>query len=555
MPQPTAPAGRPYQLISGLLLGVALLIFAGYFIIYLRYTVSLVKFPFDYDQGEGFELNDVVLFSHGQWPYRSDESYPFYASNYPPLYHLWLVPFVWLFGPAYWYGRLFSFASTLVTAGVIGWVVHRASHDRPISAIAGLAYLASNYVYHIGPLFRQHISMVMFETIAIVILAPLGPVNSPKNFQRLFWGLACLLAAGFTKQLAYATVAISLVFVVLRGPKRGLIATVLFGALAASLFGLINIATGGQWWINIILANINEFIPGQMEGLFRQWYDLHLVLIWLAMLFAVMALYRLVRDRAWRSWTSDQSHLLYVMWLGSAVANSLLAGKWGAGESYFMTAISATCLCAGLLLAEWRKQSNSWPVAGQWATAVLVPALLIAQGGRLLHLPTQGRFFESAARFLNLPATAGAGAVPGHGVIGQAGVFIDSDGRVQYYDTQGYTQLGRPPNELDIQQGNRILAYTRAATGPVLTEEAAFSLLAGKDQVGNPTQLYNLAKNSMLNSSEFVAMIEARKFQIVVLKAEFYPQPVLQAIGQNYHAVETIPMNGFLYRVLKPDAR
>jgi hypothetical protein len=35
----------------------------------------------------------------------------------------------------------------------------------------GLAFLASNYVYHVGPLFRQHMFMVMFETVAVVYLA------------------------------------------------------------------------------------------------------------------------------------------------------------------------------------------------------------------------------------------------------------------------------------------------------------------------------------------------------------------------------------------------
>ncbi len=96
------------------------------------------------------------------------------------------------------------------------------------------------------------------------------------------------------------------------------------------------------------------------------------------------------------------------------------------------------------------------------------------------------------------------------------------------------------------------MAYTRAAAGPVMTEEAAFSLLAGKEQVGNPTQLLNLAKNSMLDSSAMVDRINRRAFDIIVLKAEFYPRPVLLAIGQNYEPVETIVMNGFDYRILKP---
>ena len=42
-----------------------------------------------------------------------------------------------------------------------------------LAALSGLAFLASNYIYHVGPLFRQHMFMVMFETLAVVLLAVL----------------------------------------------------------------------------------------------------------------------------------------------------------------------------------------------------------------------------------------------------------------------------------------------------------------------------------------------------------------------------------------------
>lgn len=536
---------RALKLVSALLLGLTLLIFFGYFIIYLRYAVALLQFPFDYDQGEGFELNDSVLMARGEWPYRSNELYPFYASNYPPLYHVLLVPFVWMFGPAYWYGRLFSFLTTLATAGAIAFGIHRLSRDKPISLLGGLTFLASNYVYHIGPLFRQHIVMVMFETLAVVILAPLAREDMPAERKRLFWGLLCLLAAGYTKQLAYATVAVSLAFVLMRGVKRGLIASAIFTIVAAALFGLINVATGGQWWVNIILANINEFIPGQMEGLYRQWYDLHLILIWLAGIWVLLEL--------WRRRLS-----LYGLWFLAAVANGALAGKWGAGESYFTTSVAAMCLCAGLLVADWRKWVRDREAAAPWIlaqralAAIAIPALFIAQAARMIHMPTQGRLFEPIARVLYLPVDQQFNDFKGHAQIGDIGAFIDSEGRIQYYDSQGYTQLGRPPNQIDIDQGYKILARIEAVGGPVLTEEAAFSLLAGKEQVGNPTQLLNLAKNSMLDSTAMVAMINAQEFDLIVLKAEFYPDTVRKAIGQNYEPVETVPMNGFNYRILKP---
>jgi hypothetical protein len=220
--------------------------------------------------------------------------------------------------------------------------------------------------------------------------------------------------------------------------------------------------------------------------------------------------------------------MLYAMWFVVAVANGSLAGKWGAGESYFMTSIAALGICAGMLVAEWRQAAAGSRPLVQWATALAIPCLLILQAGRLVHMPTQGRLFEPIARLLNLPTGS------------------------PYYDSQGYTQLGRPPNAIDIEQGYKILAYVTAADGPVMTEEAAFSLLAGKDQVGNPTQLLNLAKNNMLDSKAMVEMIDNQEFDVIVLKAEFYPRPVLLAIGQKYESVETIIMNGFNYRVLKP---
>ena len=112
-------------LLTKVLIGLAVAAFVGYLIVYVIYAVELFRFPFDYDQGEGFELMDTLYFSRGEWPYRDNDSYPFYSSNYPPLYHLVTVPLVWIFGPEYWTGRLVSFLGTLMTAGAIGYAVQR----------------------------------------------------------------------------------------------------------------------------------------------------------------------------------------------------------------------------------------------------------------------------------------------------------------------------------------------------------------------------------------------------------------------------------------------
>ena len=80
------------------------------------------------------------------------------------------VPLVWLFGPQYWTGRVVAYLGTLVTAAAIGFAVQRGTKRWWLAILSGLAFLASNYVYHVGPLLRQHMFMVMFETLAVVWL-------------------------------------------------------------------------------------------------------------------------------------------------------------------------------------------------------------------------------------------------------------------------------------------------------------------------------------------------------------------------------------------------
>ncbi|HRO24820.1 MAG TPA: hypothetical protein PLR07_11060 [Promineifilum sp.] len=334
--------------IPQIVIGLAVAAFIGYLIVYLIYAVELFRFPFDYDQGEGFELMDTVYFSRGEWPYRDNDTYPFYSSNYPPLFHVVIVPLVWLFGPQYWTGRLVSFLGTIITAMAIGYAVAR-GRGQPdkqerrywLAAISGLAFLASNYVYHVGPLFRQHMFMVMFETLAVVLLAI--TVEREERDGRHYNGsllgvMILLLAAGYTKQLAYATVAAVFIFLFLRNPKRAILWAVPFAAVTGLIFVAINFATNGEWMLNTVTANLNPFVPGQAEGLFRQWFRLHTLIIIVSAIYAVYQLYATRLS-------------IYAIWFVVATVNSITAGKWGAGESYFATAIAAASISHGSFAA------------------------------------------------------------------------------------------------------------------------------------------------------------------------------------------------------------
>jgi hypothetical protein len=449
-----------------------------------------------------------------------------------------------------------SFAATLVTAATITWIVRRKTDGWFIPTVSGLAFLASNYVYQIGPLCRLHMTMVMFETIAIAFVAEF---EHPKHGTRnLVIGLVMILLAGYTKQMAVFAAAAAIGYVFLRDIRRALLAGLGLLVVAGAIFWALNAATEGQWWINTIQANVNEFDYRQTLFLLGQWFRLHPVLVTCGMGYLVWELF----------WDRLSA---YSLWLVFAVGLGLLSGKWGAGFGYFASAIAAACVTSGLALGRLlRYASRDMPTPtnasgrgdpgivthsrvgslfqrlrsaldgrARWAPALLallVPVLYLFQSSRILHLPTSGPVFAPVAR-----------------VLGVSDRLIQGDCTTfDYHDAMGYTQLGHLVTSADLAAGREILDYARTSDGPVFSEEAMFSLLAGEPVVTNPTQLLNLYKNDLLDTSDLIARIEAQQFGVVIFRAQFYPQPVLEAIGQNYQPVDHICMNGFYYRILWP---
>jgi hypothetical protein len=287
-----------------------------------------------------------------------------------------------------------------------------------------------------------------------------------------------------------------------------------------------------QW--SMVAANHHD----QTIGLFRLWFSLHGFLLVPA---ALYALYELYFTRL----------SIYTIWFVAATANSVLSGKWGAGDSYFATAIAALCILSGLFAA--RTLNRSWTFAPNYlsrlfiqpfrrfapilATAglIVIPLLYLGYGRAVLHVPTSGAVFDTLSSWLGLHPNADNG-------------FYDSAGRI----AGGYADIGHFTTQADIEAGWHIADLVRAAEGPVLSEEAAFNLLAGKEVVTNPTQLLNLWQNGMFDSTQLVSMIDAREFGLVVMRAQFYPTDVLQAIARNYEQTETVPMNGFEYLIFEP---
>ncbi|MDD9956144.1 MAG: hypothetical protein OXP68_07980 [Anaerolineaceae bacterium] len=511
------------------LMWAALILLFGYLLVFLTYAANLIQFPFDYDQGEGFELVDTLLFSQGRWPWQDVETWPFYSSNYPPLFHLLAVPFAWLFGPSYAYGRALGTLATLIAAGAIAFAVRRDGGPGLLAPVSGLAFIASNTIYHIGPLNRQHMSMVMFETLAVVVLANMEGTGDTQKRRRTYWlGLLLILAAGYTKQLALATALAAIAFLFIRQPRRGLQMAVGLALSGGAIFLLLTLATDGQWWLQTISANVNRYDPQQALGLLQQWFGLHGFLVVPALLFL---LYELYVDRL----------SIYSVWLVAALAVGLFSGKWGAGDSYFSTAIAATCILAGVGCTRLLANLSGKGTLRSALALLLIPLLFLGYARAVLHLPTLTAPFDSIAALLDVKPNALNG-------------FYDSARGREGEFPPGYADIGHLTNGEDIRSGEELVTLVRAADGPVLSEDASFALLAGKEVVTNPTQLLNLANNGLYRGDALLQMLQDQAFGLIILRAGFFPGTVLQAIGENYEPDQVIRMNGFDYRLYRPKA-
>lgn len=529
------------------LLAAAFVVMLFHFAVYLVYTNNLLTFPFDYDQGEGFELYDTLLMSQGESPYRDIEPYPFYASNYPPVFHLIAVPFAWVFGPQYWYGRLLGFLGTLVTAGAIAYAIYKDGIRRngrgnlAIALLAGLAFLASNITYRQGPLLRQHMTMVMFETLAVVILTNAEALAYTAR-RRILTGLGffMLILAGYTKQLAAFTAIAVLLWTFIRNPRRAIAWGVVFGAVGVAIFAFLYVTTNGEWWRQAIVANVNTTFWPQVAGLFRLWFSLHGFLIVPAVLLIIYELY------------FDRISLYSVWFVVVLTMDGFSSGTWGGGDSYFATAVAALCMMSGIFLSRWLAGGLTLPdnylswlarpfrFATPLITAsalLVIPVLYLGYGRAVIKMPTTGPVFSELAEWWGFEANALNG-------------FYDSAGRI----AGGYSDIGHLLTEQDFANAERIADIIRSAENPVLSEEAGFSFRAGRDVVSNPTQLLNVWMRGQYDGTELIRMIHRQEFDAIILRAQFYPVPVLVAIDNGYRTTEVIPLNGFEYIIKRPKA-
>jgi ABC-type glycerol-3-phosphate transport system permease component len=344
-----APARTPAATPERVLLWAATAIFmlAGAWAasLFVRHGLAALAFPYPLNYGEGPLLDQAARFADLKNIYPTDLSKPPYVvSNYPPLFVLLQAPFVWIFGPGFWYGRAISLASTVAIAALIALTVHAVTRDKTASASSGLTFVAVPFVLHWSSLDR-----VDMLGLALSWGGLYAVVRRPDR-RGVILAALLMVAAIYTRQ-TYALAAPLAAFVwLLAGGqgRRALALATLTGGFSLLLLGALSALTGGGFFFHTVTANANEFRWEQVSyNLSTMEWIMPLLLVG-GLAFVVLGL----RSRPASWW-------LVGAYLGGSAAATLLIGKVGSDVNYLLELSAALALAAGALIARYSSQTGA----------------------------------------------------------------------------------------------------------------------------------------------------------------------------------------------------
>jgi hypothetical protein len=256
---------------------------------------------------------------------------------------------------------------------------------------------------------------------------------------------------------------------------------------------------------------------------------------------------------------------IYSIWLVMGSINAVLAGKWGAGDSYFAEVIAAVCILAGIFTA--RCLNNDWQLSdiarrfAAWSRLDRLPKATIP----VLGLASLGLYVVYGFAVMKLPLH-----IPVFKEVTQALGITSNTKFPQFYDgagwTFGYATIGQMPTDEDIANGWKIVDLIKDDPRPILSDEAGFNFHTKTPVLTNPPHMKGLWQGGHYDPTELTGMVNAQKFGSVIIRmatsprnmddvVAFWPDPIVAMIKQAYQIKAVVPMNGFFYVVFDPDPK
>ncbi|NSW50962.1 MAG: glycosyltransferase family 39 protein [Anaerolineae bacterium] len=329
---------------------------------FARHAWLSITFPNTMDYGEGPIVNQAVRLARFQNIYPNDfDEPPYTVTNYPPVFVAAQVPFVWIFGTQFWYGRLISTLAILLAAVSAGLIIHTLTGDKLASVITALTLAGIPYVVEWGATNRVDSLGLGLSLAGLMVI-----VRHPEQRSRRILGAVLMVLAAYTKQM-YAFCAPFAAFIwLLREPPRRK-AWELFGwvaGLGLGVFALLTLVTRGGFFSQVITANNNayywdttRFYIDEVKRAF--WFYLAIGGVLLLSIF-----FKPTRHKAW--W-------LAAPYVAGALVVSLAIGKDGSYINYLFELSAAFALLAGL----WVWAAGEFFPRQKWLPALFLLVLVV----------------------------------------------------------------------------------------------------------------------------------------------------------------------------------
>ncbi len=342
--------------------GVLLLTQTAALLLFVYHGWQVLTFPYPLDYGEGPLLDQAMRMSHFQNIYRSDLSAPPYViANYPPLFVALQVPFAWLVGPAFWYGRALSLFSALAVVLLIVDIIRILTKDWIAAVSSGATLLAIPYMLFWAPLFRVDLLALALSWAGIWAV-----VRYPDRAWSVAAAALLLTAAIYTRQsyglAAPVAACVWLLSQQLHG--RAVLLVALMALVGVATFVVLTFASGGGFLFHIVTANINELGVGRLRATGTQmWIGMrYLILAGLTFLLAGYWLHR-------RTWWLVGPYIL-----GAALTAATIM-KVGSNVNYLLELSVALSVAVGLTMSWSRNRlvvRSALMLLLAWQTAFMV---------------------------------------------------------------------------------------------------------------------------------------------------------------------------------------
>ena len=548
-------------------IGVLLL----YFWAFLDHAWHVVSFPFQLDYGEMPELNRAWLLSQGRPIYVDWSRPPYQMANYTPLYSAVAAVGVALAGPQFFTGRAISLASSLLSGLAIGVAIDAlargsAGGGRRASLlgaiVGGLLYFTMHPVWNWGALQRVDAFAIMLELAGLALFAA-GWLRGHRPWA--LWATVPVFVAGaYARQTIVAGAFACYGYLLVRRPRLACAVIAAYATLGLALFGVLQLATGGQFARHIIVGNLNRW---SWETVDFYWQPFWGLLHWTFAAAGAGAILTMLQRRA-------QVPLLYFI---ASAATALSIGKIGSNVNYLLQLCAALALLTGLAVAllaggggarriqnegvsllpapstvrrsSWLaalRRSSFVPIAGSAVLAVW----LLAGLQQVYHVPyarepegVRWREPVTVFRWLHwnrLPLWR-----------------LDPWGRPVAEATGAFPQRYLPnPSRADWEFARLAHAYLQQVPEDVLGEEMSFTVTTGKRIYLQPFEFTQLAEQGMWDQGPLLADIRRGAFHAVVLRFRLdrdpswrrqrINQPMIDALRAAYR-LETLFGDYYIY--------